>query len=274
MPGAITFTSKTNAFNDQSPIIPTASRVQTGKVLLRLDLDITVARDNQPVPQVTIAFSATGASSTVTQLAPTDAQGKAVLRLETREFGTNVTITSTNPDFAQSRFDRTFTEAWYESTFLVTAYNCCAEDDFSGPLVEGGAVGRHKQDFLFGGRGVIMQGTGRASDGRFIRITNPRAIRWNPNFAGVANPEAAVFAFANGVQGAFGAVRENHSVAVDPTVVPARNHISVTGLGDRWADDTGGAIRDYHVDNFVGAGQAALRQWHNISAATVKYLGP
>jgi membrane-bound lytic murein transglycosylase len=48
-------------------------------------------------------------------------------------------------------------------------------------------------------------------------------------------------------------------------------------IGERRGDDTGGAIRGFHFDHFVGAGQKSMHAWDqaggNIPQARVKYLG-
>lgn len=47
----------------------------------------------------------------------------------------------------------------------------CAEVDFSGALVSGtGLDEKHREDFLFGAAGIPRQGTGKATDGRYIRL--------------------------------------------------------------------------------------------------------
>jgi 3D (Asp-Asp-Asp) domain-containing protein len=147
-------------------------------------------------------------------------------------------------------------------------------------MVMGRGVGLHKQDFLYGGNGIIMEGTGRGLDGKYIQISNPQAMRWNPHYAGVSNPDDAIFEYTDAPQGAFCNVVENVSIAVDPTVLPAHHRVYIAGsrdIGERRADDTGGAIRKFHFDHYVGAGKSAINAWEhaggNITNAKVKYLG-
>jgi 3D (Asp-Asp-Asp) domain-containing protein len=45
-----------------------------------------------------------------------------------------------------------------------------------------------------------------------------------------------------------GALAGPQSVAVDPRVIPMGSQIYVDGVGDRTADDTGGAIIGHHID--------------------------
>lgn len=52
----------------------------------------------------------------------------------------------------------------------------------------------------------------------------------------------------------------NASVACDRTalIAPyATNTVHIDNIGDRTCTDSGGAIKGYHIDNFVGSGRAA-----------------
>jgi len=277
--GVIAYAIKQNSFNDSLPIIPLGSGVSFHSVLFRVDIEISVARGNAPAVGQAISFRVSGGPSNARMLSPTDRNGKATLRLETRVSGVN-TITPQGTEFAGSTFDINIGEAWFESPFLITGYNCCDEDDFSGPLVEGKNVGKHKNDFLYGGAGVCMQGTGVGSNGQYIQVTNPQNIQWNPGYAGVANPGDAVFAYVAGVHGAYSMLTADSSIAIDPSVLPRLHRVDIVGpraLGVRRGDDTGGAIRGYHFDNYLGVGNAAVNAWNNaggnIQQARVKYLG-
>jgi 3D (Asp-Asp-Asp) domain-containing protein len=77
--------------------------------------------------------------------------------------------------------------------------------------------------------------------------------------------------------GAFHEVKEEHSIAVDPYVIPKQAKVNIDGVGDRFADDRGSAIHAYHIDNFLGAGKKAVTAWpHGGVSGTqrrVKYLG-
>jgi len=275
----IAYTIKKNPFGDTLPTIPSDSRVLFDSPLYRLDIEIIVTRKGAPAAHQSIHFQVTGVHSHARLLTPTSLAGKATLRLESRIAGKN-TITPLGPEFAKSSFDVTLGEAWYEARFLITAYDCCDEDDFSGPLVEVKNVGKHKQDFLFGGKGICMEGTGFGSDGKYIAIANPKSVSWNAGYAGVSNPDAAIFQYSDGVRGAFGLVTEGTSIAIDPHILPPRHRVNIIGprsLGERRGDDTGGAIKQHHFDNYVGAGEVAMKAWNtaggNIASAQVKYLG-
>jgi 3D (Asp-Asp-Asp) domain-containing protein len=200
--------------------------------------------------------------------------------LETRTPG-DLELRTTTSGVTLAPFKLTLKEAWYQSTFLITGYNVCAEVDFSGKLVEAtGLREKHKDDFLFGAAGVPMQGTGLTEDGQYIRLkhfgggwhVNKRGHRDSAN-----SPSAVSFQYADGVMGAYGAVSENHSIAVDPTVIPRHAKVLIDGVGERFADDTGSAIRHYHIDNFLGVGEAVVSAWNhggvNGTEKKVKYMG-
>jgi 3D (Asp-Asp-Asp) domain-containing protein len=54
--------------------------------------------------------------------------------------------------------------------------------------------------------------------------------------------------------------QDGTSAAVDGTVIPRRSEFSVAGDGTRTAQDTGGGIRGYHIDEFFGTRRAACLQ--------------
>ena len=170
-------------------------------------------------------------------------------------------------------------EAWYEAPFLITAYNVPHENEFCGSAAFGNGVGYHKHDFLFGGHGIIMEGSGMASDSRYIQFVSG-AMRWDEHYRCVLNPEDAVFEYVDSPLGAFGPVIENATIAVDPRILPPHHKVEISGsrwLGERRAEDVGQAVKGFHFDNFAGAGQGRIgcreRSGGNILDAKVKYLG-
>jgi 3D (Asp-Asp-Asp) domain-containing protein len=255
-----------NEFNDDLPIIPTDSHTENNKVLYRLKLKATLVQhaDGKPVVGHALAIKSNRANDHITASGATDGKGELLLTLETRNGG-ELELTTTTAGVTLAPFKVTLKEAWYQSTFLITGYNVCAEEDFSGGLVDAtGLDEQHKRDFLFGAGGIPMQGTGQASDGRYIRLQS-MAGGWHHNAAGhpdqVNTPASVSFSYASGVQGAFGAVSEDHSIAVDPHVIPKHAKVNIEGVGDRSADDRGSAIQGHHIDNFLGAGKAVVTAW-------------
>jgi 3D (Asp-Asp-Asp) domain-containing protein len=152
---------------------------------------------------------------------------------------------------------------------------------FSVSLVEGqGLDEKHRDDFLYGAAGVAMQGTGKGSDGRYIRLDN-KPGSWHKNIKGnpdrLSNPSAAKFSYTDKFYGKYGIVEENHSIAVDKSIIPKKSKVSIEGLGERVADDSGGGIHSYHIDNFLGSGDSVVKTWLksgiNHTQRAVKYLG-
>jgi 3D (Asp-Asp-Asp) domain-containing protein len=272
----------TTSFGDTLPIIPTAARVQAGKVLFQTQVKAHLVRhaDGQPAADHPLTIVSSRKTDALSAAPATDANGDLIITLSTREQG-DLDLSTTTPGVTLPAFKMSIKEAWYESTFLITGYNVCDEADFSGPLVAGrGLNEQHRSDFLFGARGVPMQGTGRGANGRYIRLQS-MAGGWHRNQRGnrdeVANRNGVVFAYSDSVQGAFGEVSANHSIAVDPEVIPRRAAVDIASVGTRHADDRGSAINGYHIDNFLGSGQSVVDTWlHggvNGTQRRVKFIG-
>ncbi|WP_028103585.1 3D domain-containing protein [Pseudoduganella violaceinigra] len=272
---------QTNAFGDTLPIIPKSSRAQNRKVLFHLPLKAKLTRhDGTAAANQALKIVSDRPADSIKSSGTTDAKGELLLVLETRSSGT-AELTAKTAGVTLPPFKVEFKTAWYESTFLITGYNVCAEEDFTGALVSGNGLNeKHKEDFLFSAAGVPMQGTGKASNGRFIRLAQMTG-GWHRNAANhpdrVADQSGVTFSYATGVQGAFGPVTTEHSIAVDPDVIPKKTKVNIEGVGDRYADDKGSAIDNYHIDNFLGAGKDVVKSWMkgsiNGTQRRVKYLG-
>jgi 3D (Asp-Asp-Asp) domain-containing protein len=271
-----------NRFGDKLPIIPTDARVERGKVLYRLALVAIVRRrGGEPITGKTLRVKTNRADDTIKIAGPSDATGSIAITLESREQG-NLTITVIDSDITAVALTLNLKEAWYESTFLITGYHVCHESDFTGEVaLAHGTNDYHKRDFLYGARGVVMQGTGMASNGQYIRPTRVDSA-WHRNGRGnrdyLDNPDGVAFTYTNSVTGAYGPVTHNHSIAVDPHIIPKRAEVEIEMVGRRFADDTGSAILGHHIDNFVGAGATVQSVWErgpvNNTQRKVKYIGP
>lgn len=82
-----------------------------------------------------------------------------------------------------------------------------------------------------------MQGTGLALDGEYIHYQGHgqyTILTKNPTTR-TGTP-----------------VTDGVTVAVDPHIIPLRSHITISGKGDRLAQDIGGGIKGYHIDLFYG----------------------
>jgi 3D (Asp-Asp-Asp) domain-containing protein len=231
------------------------------------------------VPDYRLSIQSNRANDQVEVSGTTNSQGEATITLNTREAG-ELELSATKEGITLAKFPAKLSVAWYESPFLITGYNVCKEDDFSGDLVDGkGLNEKHKDDFLYSATGVPMQGTGIATDGKYIRITNKPT--WRNNSRGhpewLEKPASAIFDYATGFHGKFGDITENHSIAVDIKIIPKKSKVEIDGVGLRVADDSGGAIKLYHIDNFLGSGKAVVKAWLkggvNGTQRRVKYLG-
>jgi 3D (Asp-Asp-Asp) domain-containing protein len=254
-----------NSFGDFLPIIPSAARTQRNKVLYQLKLRAVVTRHigGKPVSDYNLKIQSSRNSDQIEVNGKTNKDGETTLTLSTRDAGELELITNT-AGITMANFAVKLNEAWYESPFLITGYNICKEDDFSNELVDGNGLNeKHKDDFLYSATGVAMQGTGIATDGKYIRIVNKPG--WKKNNKGnperLENPSSAIFAYATGFHGKFADITEGHSIAVDVHVIPKKGKVEIDGVGLRIADDTGGGIKLYHIDNFLGSGKMVVKAW-------------
>jgi 3D (Asp-Asp-Asp) domain-containing protein len=227
------------------PIIPTASRVQAKHVLTSSDLTLTVTMDGQPDSGVAVTLQS-DRGSTDTIIGPTnttDASGMTAAQVQTRAQPGPSTISSADPTITTtSPAVITWFPADYESSFLVTCYVLSSESDFlSSPLV--GPINglpankRYHRGFI---SDVKLQGSGIALDGSTIRYDG-----------------GGTYSLANCPLTSTGVCAvDGTTAAVDPTVVPYRSTISIDSVGSRVAQDTGGAITNYHIDVYFGTRRA------------------
>jgi 3D (Asp-Asp-Asp) domain-containing protein len=248
--------SRDNIYGDKLPIIPSDARVEHGMILYRLEFKATIR-------------SRTGSPISIRHI-----------RIKTNRNDDRLEISPpSDPDVSSAALIIELGDAWYESTFLITGYHVCHEADFSGEVVFAQGVNdRHKRDFLYGARGVVMQGTSMALNGQYIRPTRVasawhRDIRGNRDYLEI---DRVAFAYANSVLGSYGPVTAHHSIAVDPIVIPKHAQVDIEMVGRRFADDTGCAIVGHHIDNFVGAGAPVQAAWErgpvNDTRRRVKYI--
>lgn len=272
-----------NSFGDKLPIIPSASHVQGGKVLYRLKIKITLTQvsGGQAVSGKSVTIKSNRSGDVIRpNVVSSGADGTAFITLESRNLG-DLQISVESSDITAEPLPINLKDAWYENAFLITGYNVCDESDFGGEMANATGLGdQHRYNFLYSASGVIMQGTGRALNGRYVRFVSMTTTwHYNANHHRdhIQDPTQVTFAYTNSVQGAFGPVTENHSIAVDKNVIPPRAHVNIEGVGDRYADDRGSAIVGYHIDNFLGSGAAVVQAWlHggvNGTQRRVKYIG-
>lgn len=273
---------KENSFGDSLPTIPTASRVEHGKILYELKIiaKIKTHDSGEPVTDHLLTIRSDRPCDAIKTTGKSDSNGEIIITLQTRESG-KLELSTVTDGVTLLPLKVSLQDAWYESKFLITGYNVCAEADFAGPLViANGLAEKHLDGFLFGARGVPMQGTGKTTDGRYIRLKS-MTCGWHLNAAQhrdrVSDPGCVSFEYSSTVLGKYNVITENSSIAIDPHVIPPKSHVEIDGVGRRSADDRGSAINDYHIDNFLGFGNAVVNAWlHggiNGKCQRVKYIG-
>lgn len=273
---------KQNDFGDNLPIIPTASRVEHGKILYELKFSAKIEQheSGKPVIDHLLTIKSNRSGDTIISTGKSDSNGEFIFTLQSRKSGT-LELSAATDGVTLLPLKVSLKDAWYESRFLITGYNVCAEVDFAGPLVKAtGLDEKHLDGFLFSARGVPMQGTGKTTDGKYIRLKN-MTCGWHLNTAQhrdrVSDPACVSFEYSTSVEGKYNAVTENNSIAIDPNVIPPRSQVQIDGIGIRSADDKGSAIKEYHIDNFLGFGSAVVAAWlHgglNGTRQRVKYIG-
>lgn len=145
-------------------------------------------------------------------------------------------------------------KAQYEKTFYCTAYTTVLENDYNGTKVPapGIADATFKQDFL---EATKLNGSGKASSGKYLHY-NSGTSKYeysSPQTATGTTPQAG------------------KTIAVDPYYIPRarpsavwkRATVSIAGVGNRVAEDGGGAITGYRIDVYAGVGKSSLVGWTN-----------
>ncbi|HEX3129213.1 MAG TPA: 3D domain-containing protein [Thermoanaerobaculia bacterium] len=251
------------------PIIPRGSALRNNCVQYRSDLTGVVTKSGQPQSGVALRFRSSRGSppDTITQpSSPTNSAGTATGRITTYRQGT-ASITDDNADVdTPNPLSINFQAADWEAQFLMTAYIIANEADYGGPNVTNpcGLTGTWRRGFLYG-NGVLLQGSGQDLNGNIITIDWARS-------GSPLNQNNVCFTTATCAVTASGAcATAGTTIAVDRAVIPMGASVSIQNVGNRVAQDTGGAIRGYHIDVFRGFGRASMQGWGNFNG-TVRYL--
>jgi 3D (Asp-Asp-Asp) domain-containing protein len=228
-----------------NPIIPGNSRAQNRRVLTRSDLTLRVTDNGQPAAGITVAIkSDRPADDAITGPAsPTDSTGTTSAQVETRSQPGPSTITSATADIKTAIPGVIeWLPTHYEPDFLVTCYVISQESDFLstplvGPVNGLPATARYRQGFI---NDVRLQGSGIALDGTTIHYDGRN--RYSVQSCPVTTSGVCAV--------------DGTTVAVDPSVTPLGSEISIATVGSRAAQDTGGAITGFHIDEYFGARRA------------------
>ena len=219
----------------------------------------------------------------------------------------DVSLTVTNADGTDTNVKNQYVAVFNDNPqneFEVTAYYCAFDSESEGrqtiqKTISGNSYTLNAS-FLYGGKGVPMQGTGRTGPtGDYIHLTNPSDLAFvhinNPleftdvvkkryadlgitDFTGFGNlainqPNLASFSVILEYSGARGTALDSwHSIAVDRSLIPLGtsgvllfNGGQTTPDGSSTmvfcADDTGGDIKGRNIDVYVGEGNEAMQKW-------------
>ncbi len=145
---------------------------------------------------------------------------------------------------------QTPTPTWLGGEFIITHYTFALESDplyandarVSANGLPAGSF--YREGFLYGDRGILLQGTGVAEDGNYITIDWTR---------GGPNAQDTYFTYGQG--GAGGNPVAWETVASGDPRLPAGTRIAIELYPGRifTVNDTGGAIGPGRIDVFIGA---------------------
>lgn len=229
-------------------VIPKNIQVRDGRVLTLVDLQIRITQGGHGIAGMYPALRSSHPDEDVLSLAgPTNSAGYTRATATTRTQDTPSVVGSANPGI---QTPQPATIGWlparYESSFLVTCYVVSLETDFVdtplvGPVNGLPAARRYHQGFL---DDVRLQGSGVALDGTTLHYDG------NGRYSIQSCPLTASGACAE----------DGQTVAVDPAFVTMGAAITLGRLGQRQAQDTGGAIDGYHLDEYYGTRRTACLQ--------------
>jgi 3D (Asp-Asp-Asp) domain-containing protein len=242
---------------------PTPAGPTYEHVLTYSDLTLQVTKNGQPIAGIFPPLkSDRGSLDSVTTLGDTNASGVVRGDVATRSQPGTSTITSASTTISTAEpAVITWLPAQYSSSFEVTCYSVAHEKyDTSGPMVTmPGLPGKHHKGFI---SKANMQGTGYTLGGNYIqKRKNPNTKKWY--WKRVACPHTASGYCA----------KKDYTIAVDRSIIPLSSlpgheiygEVSISGVGDRVAQDTGGGITGYHIDLYFGPSEddynACMNTW-------------
>jgi 3D (Asp-Asp-Asp) domain-containing protein len=233
------------------PIIPPSSGVVQGKVLTNSALSLYLQKNGAPAAGVPIHLSSSRTNADVVSPSAgvtTDAAGKATVFESTRVQPGSSTIRASDAGInTSSPGVINWLPANYQDQFKVTCYTIANEVDAPTSPTSTKVCGLpshkvYRSKFL---ADVKMQGSGTALDGSIVHY-NARRICYEPDTC------------ARTASGACAKV--GTTIAVDFHVIPKLSALNVALIGKRQAQDTGGWIKGYHIDEYVGPQPTLCRQ--------------
>lgn len=241
--------------NPSPPIIADASRVQNKRVLTQSNLALNLQKGNEPASGITVRLQASrtagagaGQDTINGPATPTDAKGNAAADISTRDQpGTAVVMAS---DTANIQTITPGVVHWfpadYQSGFSISCYTLSQEREFSAKQTTSNACGlpgtTYRKGFL---KDVKGQGSGIGLDGKIIQYHKKNGVDCY-----VPSPCAMTKSNRCAEVGT--------TIAVDNVIIPRGDskhpgsHVNVEILGSRYAQDSGGIIKLYMIDDYVG----------------------
>ncbi len=214
----------------------------------------------EPVRGETITLQSNRAEDDITQPKATNGNGEATASVETRDQlagGGTSEITAANSDIKTEQPAMiTWLPADYEAQFWVTCYSTELESDYLNSQFRsadswtwcGGTTppsSQYRQHFM---QRVRFQGSGVAQGGEVIQFEPNQRCYYVSSCPLTASGQCAQVGL---------------TIAVDKNIIPFRSTVSIDGVGQRQALDTGQQISGYDIDVYNGVGQAACQGWDN-----------
>lgn len=214
-------------------------------VLTWVHLGLNLERNGQPVSGMYVPLkSSRGKKDTISDDQSTNSDGIAGASVSTRDQPGDSTISSDSSTIETAEpANITWLPAQYQNSFLLTCYVIALESKWLNTKIvtAPGIPGKkYHEGFL---KDTKRQGTGEALDGTYIHY------RGNGRYMLLPKPCAPTKTGACAVDGV--------TAAVDPSVIPLKSTIDISGPGLRLALDIGGGINGYHIDVFYGTRRQA-----------------
>lgn len=227
---------------DDNPVIPADFEMERGKVLTRSTLNISLLNRGQGVSGTVIPLqSDRGTTDKIVGPGSTNSAGQASATIETRDQSTQSRATPTTPGIFTSIIPAqiSWLPADYESSFLVTCYGVALETDHMDEPSQTNVCGlppenSYKTGFI---KDTKVQGTGLTASGKYIHYNTGTGCFNSETCPRTATGVCAI---------------DGTTIAVDPNIIPRRSTVNVAILGERKAQDGGGWIDGYHIDDFMG----------------------
>lgn len=240
--------------------IPYMSLVSDGHVFTDVLLNEKVTKNGEPVSGVSVPLQSNrGNEDTIFDGSLTTDDGTVVgAEVYTRDQPGTSTITSASPEIRTSQPGViSWLPARYDHNFWITCYVVVPESEFSSPpdVPVNGIPGLTLPKIFL--TNVELNGSGRTTDGRFIHWKGKGKYGWEPCAKTYTNTCA----------------ERGRTVAVDPAVIPLSSHIEIDTRGARHAEDTGGGIGLYHIDDFWGEDyDGCVHEWGGSRHSGVTFL--